>query len=111
MTGWGCSYSDLELDEHVPVLGELARPSQVSAPQVMKVAAVGGGAPQAGVHLTQEQHGSQLYQVGPVKPWLLRSLQIDLHPTPTHAFADTTVILFDLAELVCCVWPVSDFVE
>ena len=40
----------------------------------MEVAAVGWAAPQAGVHLAQQQHDGQLNQVRPVEACLLRSL-------------------------------------
>ena len=66
--------ADLELDEHVGVLSELASPSQVRAPEIMEVAAVGWAGTQAGVHLAEQQHDGQLDQVGPIKARLLCSL-------------------------------------
>ena len=45
----------------------------------MEVAAVGGSGAERGVHLAQQQHDAQFYQVWPVKARLLCCLQIHLH--------------------------------
>ena len=69
----------LELDEHVGVFRELTGTRKVRAPQVVEVAAVGRAGTEGGVHLAQQQHDAQLYEVWPVKASLLRCLQVHLH--------------------------------
>ena len=72
---------DLKLHEHVWVVCKLACTGKVRAPQVMEVAAVGWAGGQGGVHLAQQQHDGQLYQVWAIKPRLLCCFKVCLHPS------------------------------